>query len=53
MSGGDSGEGPDDEKEGKMNEMSGKTRYKVWYKRASTDLYRWGEPDQDIGVRKW
>ena len=34
----------------KTNEMSGKTRYKVRYKRASTDLYR---PDRDVGVRKW
>ena len=33
--------------------MSGKTRYKVRYKRASTDLYRWGEPDRDMYVRKW
>jgi hypothetical protein len=52
MSGGDSGEDPDGEKEGKTNEMSGKTRCKVQYRRASTDLYRWGEPDQDVYVRK-
>ena len=31
----------DDKKEGKMNEMSGVTRWEVWYKRASTNLYRW------------
>jgi hypothetical protein len=52
LSGGDSGEDPDGEKEGKTNEMSGKTRCKVQYRRASTDLYRWGEPDQDVYVRK-
>ena len=33
--------------------MSGMTRYKGRYKRASTDLYRWGEPDRDVYVRKW
>ena len=32
--------------------MSEETRCKVQYKRVSTDLYRQGEPDQDMYVRK-
>lgn len=47
-------EDTDDEKEGKTNEMSGVTRWKVRYKRASTNLYRWVEPNRDVYyVRKW
>jgi len=46
--------GSDDKRKGgKRMKMSEETRCKVWYKRASTDLYRWGEPDQDVYVRKW
>jgi len=33
--------------------MSGKTRYKVRYMRASTDLYRWGELHRDVYVQKY
>ena len=43
----------DDKKEGKTNEISGVTRWKVWYKRASTNLYRWVKPDWDVYVQKW
>ena len=46
--------GSDDERKGgKWMKMSEETRCKVRYKRASTDLYRWGEPDRDVYVRKW
>ena len=46
--------GSDDKrKREKRMMMGGETRYKVRYKRASTDLYRWGEPDRDVYVRKW
>lgn len=46
-------EDPDNEKEGMTDEMGGVTRCRVQYKRASTDLHRWGEPDRDVYVRKW
>ena len=46
--------GSDDERKGgKRMKRSEETRCKVRYKRASTDLYRWGEPDRDMYVRKW
>ena len=32
--------------------MSDETRCKVQYRRASTDLYRRGEPDRDVYVQK-
>ena len=46
--------GSDDERKGgKRMKMSEETRCKVRYKGASTDLYRWGEPDRDVYVQKW
>ena len=63
VSGGYSREDPDDEKEGKTNEMSGKTRYKVRYKRtymggASPIRYvrKWQyvrKRDRIISLRTW
>ena len=45
--------GSDDERKGgKRMKMSDETRCEVRYKRVSTDLYRRGEPDQDMYVRK-
>ena len=45
--------GSDDERKGeKRMKVSDETRCEVRYKRVSTDLYRWGEPDQDMYVRK-
>ena len=45
--------GSDDERKGeKRMKMSDETRCEVQYKRVSTDLYRRGEPDQDMYVRK-
>ena len=45
--------GSDDERKGeKQMKMSDETRCEVQYKRVSTDLYRQGEPDQDMYVRK-
>ena len=46
--------GSDDERKGgKRMKMSEETRCKVRYKRVSTDLYRWGEPNRDVYVWKW
>ena len=45
--------GSDDERKGeKRMKMSDETRCEVRYKRVSTDLYRRGELDQDMYVRK-